>query len=77
MAPFLRAPARLIPASLPAKAPLQARKIGDEVYAGTLNLGSPLVITADATGDNTLLAEMGVLIDKAIRKTWGLCAPGR
>ncbi|MCF6198971.1 MAG: heavy metal translocating P-type ATPase, partial [Hyphomicrobiaceae bacterium] len=33
--------------------------VGDQVYAGTLNLGSPLIITADAAGEHTLLAEMG------------------
>ncbi len=41
---------------------------GDKVYAGTLNIGAPLVITANAAGDNTLLAEMSVLIDKAMEK---------
>ena len=42
--------------------------VGDKVYAGTLNLDSPLVITLDAAGEHTLLAEMGVLIDKAMEK---------
>jgi len=42
--------------------------VGGQVYAGTLNLGSPLIITADAAGEHTLLAEMGVLIDKAMEK---------
>jgi len=43
-------------------------KAGDKVYAGTLNIGAPLIITANAAGENTLLAEMGVLIDKAMEK---------
>ncbi len=41
---------------------------GDEVYAGTLNLGAPLLVKSLASGDNTLLAEIGVLIDKAMEK---------
>ena len=42
--------------------------VGDKVYAGTLNLGAPLHITAVAAGDNTLLAEISVLMDKAMQK---------
>ena len=45
-----------------------AKTIGDKVYAGTLNLGAPLHIRADAAGDNTLLAEISVLMDKAMQK---------
>lgn len=46
----------------------QNKGVGDKVYAGTLNLGSPLLVTSTAAGDNTLLAEIGVLIDKAMEK---------
>jgi Cu2+-exporting ATPase len=44
------------------------KKAGDKVYAGTLNLGAPLLITSLAAGDNTLLSEISVLIDKAMEK---------
>ena len=46
----------------------QAKGLGDNVYAGTLNLGSPIIVKSVAAGDNTLLAEIGVLIDKAMEK---------
>ena len=42
--------------------------VGDKVYAGTLNLGAPLQIRADAAGDDTLLAEISLLMDKAMQK---------
>ncbi len=45
-----------------------AKTIGDKVYAGTLNLGAPLQIRADAAGNNTLLAEISALMDKAMQK---------
>ena len=43
-------------------------KSGDLVYAGTLNLSHPLQVRAVAAGENTLLAEIGLLIDKATEK---------
>lgn len=39
--------------------------IGDEVFAGTVNLGAPLEIAVTATGDGTLLAEIGRLMAAA------------
>lgn len=42
--------------------------VGDEVYAGTLNLGAPLQITTRAAGDNSLLSEISALMDKAMEK---------
>jgi P-type Cu2+ transporter len=42
--------------------------VGDKVYAGTLNLDAPLLVKSLAAGDNTLLAEIGILIDKAMEK---------
>ncbi len=44
------------------------KTIGDKVYAGTLNLGAPLHVTAEAAGNNTLLAEISTLMDKAMQK---------
>ena len=44
------------------------KTVGDKVYAGTLNLGAPLHVIADAAGDNTLLAEISALMDKAMQK---------
>lgn len=40
----------------------------DVVYAGTLNIGSPLIVSALAAGENTLLSEISALIDKAMEK---------
>ena len=39
--------------------------IGDGVFAGTVNLGAPLEIEVTATGDGTLLAEIGRLMAAA------------
>lgn len=41
---------------------------GDQVYAGTLNIGAALIVTAQATGDNTLVSEISALMDKAMEK---------
>jgi len=38
---------------------------GAAVFAGTVNAGSPIVITATATDDNTLLSEIGRLMEDA------------
>ena len=38
---------------------------GSDVFAGTLNLTAPLALAASAAGDNTLLAEIGRLLDAA------------
>ncbi len=38
---------------------------GDEVFAGSINVGSQLVVEAKATDDNTLLAEIGRLMTVA------------
>ncbi|MCP4935466.1 MAG: heavy metal translocating P-type ATPase [bacterium] len=46
----------------------RTKTIDDKVYAGTLNLGAPLHVTANAAGDNTLLAEISALMDKAMQK---------
>jgi Cu2+-exporting ATPase len=39
--------------------------VGDRVFAGTINLGAPLVIEATATNQNTLLAEIARLLTTA------------
>ncbi|HEX9790711.1 MAG TPA: heavy metal translocating P-type ATPase [Kiloniellales bacterium] len=39
--------------------------LGDEVFAGTVNLGAPLEIQVTATGEGTLLAEIGRLMTAA------------
>ena len=46
----------------------QKLTVGEKVYAGTLNIGAPLIVQSLATADNTLLAEIGILIDKAMEK---------
>lgn len=46
----------------------QLAEAGRTVYAGTLNLKGALTIEALAAGDNTLLAEIGQLMDKASEK---------
>ena len=38
---------------------------GSAVFAGTLNLGEPLIVRATATGDTTLLADCVRLIEAA------------
>lgn len=38
---------------------------GDQIYAGTVNLGAPLDVTATATEDGTLLAEIARLMQTA------------
>src|SRR5690606_19889346 len=40
-------------------------KSGRQVFAGTLNLGAPLVVEATATDEGTLLAEIGRLMSAA------------
>ncbi|MEM8587415.1 MAG: heavy metal translocating P-type ATPase [Pseudomonadota bacterium] len=40
-------------------------KAGDRVFAGTVNLGAPLRLTADAVGDDTLLSEIVRLMEAA------------
>jgi P-type Cu2+ transporter len=46
----------------------QLAEAGKTVYAGTLNLKGALTVQALAAGDNTLLAEIGQLMDKASEK---------
>jgi len=43
----------------------RAASSGTQVFAGTMNLGAPLVVRTSATGDSTLLAECGRLIAAA------------
>lgn len=43
----------------------RAVKVGDQVYAGCVNLGGSLTISATATDQNTLLSEIGRLMEAA------------
>jgi Cu2+-exporting ATPase len=41
---------------------------GDKVYAGTLNLTGPMIITSTSAGEDSLLSEISALVDKAMEK---------
>ncbi|MCP5402243.1 MAG: cadmium-translocating P-type ATPase [Novosphingobium sp.] len=43
----------------------QAVAIGDEVHAGTINLGSPVTVRVTAAADDTVLADIARLMDEA------------
>mgnify|MGYP006866146140 CR=1 FL=1 len=58
-------PVRVLAAAQGGDAGWNAATMGTQVFAGTMNLGAPLVVRTSAKGDSTLLAECGRLIAAA------------